>query len=112
MSKYYKEKHLRATLYKIEAIKEESSFVFKHFWRLVAFGIIISLRTPYDISKYFKNSLKDREHYYIELVLIFAVTYILFVLVFHFSSKYQNNHQLKKLLKLKDKLEREIIDLY
>lgn len=111
MEKHYKEKHLQATLYKIKRIEQEENFLTRNKWFVIAFGVIISLRSPYDIIKYSNDQFKDYENAYIEMVFIFAITYTGFCLVYHFSSIYQDKKNLERLYKTKALLEREIREL-
>lgn len=46
MSKTHKEKHLQATLCKIENIKREQNFLLKHLWKVIGFGIFFSFWAP------------------------------------------------------------------
>ena len=111
MQKHYKEKHLKATLYKIERIEQEENFLTRNKWFVIAFGVIISLRSPYDIIKHNPEYMKDYDNAYIEMVFIFAITYTCFCLVYHFSSIYQDKKNLERLYKTKALLEREIREL-
>ncbi len=113
MSKQQKEKHLQATIYKIENIKREQNFILKHLWKVIVFGIIFSFWAPTyrgsDALHRRKDSLVEKGDYnYITLVIISALTYTVFCLLFHFNSKYQNNKKLRKLTQLKEQLEKEI----
>ena len=115
MQKHYKEKHLQATIYKIENVKREQNFLIKHLWKVIAFGIAFSFWAPFHgagnhLTK--SKSLLDSDEYnYTELVFTCAMTYIVLCLLFHFSSKYQDKRKLKKLSNLKKKLEEEIKEL-
>ncbi len=40
--KYYKEKHLQATKYKIENVTRQQDFLLRHRWKVIAAGIVFS----------------------------------------------------------------------
>ena len=117
MEKHYKEKHLQATIYKIENVKREQNFLLQHIWKVIGFGILFSIWAPtYMPENAFRQkseSLINRntEYSYIRLVLISAIVFVVLCLLYHFSAKYQDNRKLKKLNTLKSKLEKEIAEL-
>lgn len=113
MSKQQKEKHLQATIYKIENVKREQNFILKHLWKVIVFGIVFSFWAPTyggsDALHRRRDSLVEKGDYnYITLVIMSALIYSVFCLLFHFNSKYQNNKKLRKLNALKAELENEI----
>lgn len=113
MSKYYKEKHLQATIYKIENVKKEQNFLVKHFWKVIGFGILFSFWAPTrrperEFMQRSQSLIEKGEYGYYELVVICALIYSSLALIYHFVSNYQDKRKLKKLTNLKTQLEKEI----
>ena len=46
MVKHYKEKYLQATRYKIENVIEQQNFLVKNKWKVIGFGIFITVWAP------------------------------------------------------------------
>ncbi|MGB1042603.1 MAG: hypothetical protein ACPGU6_04355 [Tenacibaculum sp.] len=116
MSKYYKEKHLQATVYKIENVLRQQNFILKHKWKVFFVGVIFSFWAPTHNSVAPFNQRRDSlvekgELSYWNLVLMCGAIYIIFCLLYHLSSVYQDKKKLKKLTELRIKLEKEISDL-
>lgn len=110
--KIYKEKHLQATLYKIENTKREQNFLLKNKWKVLLFGIGFSLWAPlYQPQSRFsqRNSLaSESEFSYVQLLVTCAIVYVVLCLLYHFVSEYQHKKRLQELTSLKNKLEQEI----
>ncbi|WP_237276508.1 hypothetical protein [Tenacibaculum ovolyticum] len=116
MIKHYKEKHLQATRYKIENVIEQQNFLIKNKWKVIGFGVLITIWAPTYRSQgplmQTRKSLVEKEEYsYLELMLLCAIVYIVFCLLYHFSSLYQDRKELKRLRNLEKNLEEEISDL-
>ncbi|WP_442267465.1 hypothetical protein ACSIGC_07260 [Tenacibaculum sp. ZS6-P6] len=89
MSKHQKEKHLQATIYKIENVKREQNFILKHLWKIIVLGIVFSFWAPTyggsDALHRRKDSLLEKGDYnYITLVIICALVYTVFFFIISF----------------------------
>ena len=117
MKKHYKEKHLQATIYKIENVKREQNFLIQHLWKVIVFGIGFSFWAPTHQPEGALMQKRDSliesysEFTYCQLVILSGTTYLILCLLFHFSSMYQDKKRLRKLNALKTKLEKEISEL-
>ncbi len=113
MSKHHKEKHLQATIYRIENTIREQNFLLKNLWKVIGLGILFSFWAPtFRSSDAFhqksESMFQKGDHTYTKLVVICGLTYIVLCFIYHFSSKYQNKKKLTQLLELKKRLEEEI----
>ncbi|WP_417799660.1 hypothetical protein [Tenacibaculum sp.] len=114
-AKYYKEKHLQATRYKIENVIRQQDFLLRHKWKVIAAGIVFSFWAPtYGVGHSFSNKksmLQKTEYNYLKLVMLCATIYMIFCILYHFSSRYQDKKRLKELKELEKRLEKEISEL-
>ena len=115
MIKYYKEKHLQATKYKIENIIRQQDFILRHRVKVVIAGIVFSFWAPTYRSGHYssnKESILEKSDYsYLKLVMLSASVYMIFCILYHFSSRYQDKKKLKELRDLEKRLEKEISEL-
>ena len=119
MEKHYKEKHLQATIYKIENVKREQNFLIKNIWKVIGFGIALSILAPVysprsNYPPYTKREslINTSQYSHFEIVLGTAILYLICCLIYHFViAKIQDHFKLKKLNTLKSKLEKEIAEL-
>ncbi|TDQ22725.1 hypothetical protein [Tenacibaculum caenipelagi] len=113
--KYHKEKHLQATKYKIENVIRQQDFLLKHRWKVIAAGIVFSFWAPaytpghYSLKR--TSILEKTDYTYLKLVMLCASVYMVFCLLYHFSSRYQDKKKLNELKKLEKRLEKEISEL-
>ncbi|MEQ3501071.1 hypothetical protein ABMY20_15035 [Tenacibaculum sp. SSH1-16] len=114
-AKYYKEKHLQATRYKIENVIRQQDFLLRHRWKVIAAGIVFSFWAPtYGVGHSFSNKksmLQKTEYSYLKLVMLYATIYMIFCILYHFSSRHQDKKKLKELKELEKRLEKEISEL-
>ncbi len=113
MSKIHKQKHLQATLYKIENVKREQNFLVKHLWKVISFGILFAFWAPTrrpkrEFMQQGESMLDRNEYSYTTLVVLYALVYSTLYFIYHIISKYQDNKKLSKLIELKKSLEKEI----
>ncbi|MCR8666527.1 hypothetical protein NO995_02460 [Aestuariibaculum sp. M13] len=112
MPHYYKEKELSAVNGKIETIIRESNFIQKNIWKVIGFGIIVSLWAPtysnrHSLSRR-KSALDISNLSYYELVLLTAIVFTVICVLTHYSIKYQDGKKLKQLHTRKLELEKEL----
>lgn len=112
MSSYYKQKALQATINKINSIKNQSGFFVRNLWKVIGFGIIMSIwaptQTPYAHGFKRKSAMEVSDLNYIELAILTAVLYTLVCFLGHFIWKGQDKRALRKLEKRKEQLESEL----
>ncbi|WP_299106687.1 hypothetical protein [uncultured Tenacibaculum sp.] len=115
MEKYYKEKHLQATKYKIENVIRQQDFLLRNKWKVLFFIGSVSLWIPTRAVGHYtseRETILEKSGYnYVSLVLITALVCIIFCLLYHYSSKYQDSKKLKELRVLEQQLEKEISEL-
>lgn len=115
MEKYYTEKALLATEYKIQTLKKRTNLILKNNIKITLFGIIFSFVAPfYSNSDYLRNhpsvlenSLKEGIGYW-ELVIYILIGYSGCCILLHYLWKYQDNKELNNLFSTKQQLEKEI----
>ncbi|CAL2089459.1 conserved hypothetical protein [Tenacibaculum sp. 190524A05c] len=113
MSITHKEKHLQATIFKIENVKREQDFLLRHLWKVIGLGILFSFWAPTrrpkrEFLQHGESMLDLGEYSYTTLVLICAGVYTSLCFIYYVVSKYQDQRKLKNLEELKRNLEREI----
>ncbi|WP_203292505.1 hypothetical protein [Luteirhabdus pelagi] len=112
MSDYIKEKALQATLNKIESNRRQSNYFIRNIWKVIGFGIFVSIWAPTKAPDHLgfdrKSAVEVGELGYYELVVITALLYTLVCFIAHFVWKYQDKKALHKLLKRKLELEKEL----
>lgn len=101
MEKYYKEKHLQATKYKIENVIRQQDFLLRNKWKALGVVIAISLWAPIYASRDYisqgESIMEESGYGYTTLVLLTAIVCVVLCFLYHFSSKYQDNRKLKEL---------------
>lgn len=101
-----------STLRKIEDVEHHSNFVVKNLWKVVGFGVMLSLAVPaqglgdYELKGPSILSMMDTEYW--EAVFGIAILYIGCFIVFHFGWKLQDSLYLKELNEKKDQLIKEL----
>ncbi|MEO8773729.1 MAG: hypothetical protein ABI371_05300 [Gelidibacter sp.] len=107
-----KQRALLATEYKIERIKNQSGFLVKNLWKVIGFGVFISFWAPtYRSGPFaFKNesALQASDYSYLFLVGLTALGYTVVCFLGSFIWKWQDDQQLKILIKKKEQLEKEL----
>ncbi len=102
MSDYYKEKALQATLNKIESHKAQSNFFIRNIWKVIGFGIFVSIWAPTERPEHYlsnrKSSLEVSDLSYYELVILTAVLYTAVCFLAHFIWKQQEKKAMRKLM--------------
>ncbi|MDE0534800.1 hypothetical protein [Tenacibaculum sp. L6] len=114
-AKYYKEKHLQATRYKIENVIRQQDFLSRHRWKVIAAGIVFSFWAPTYMQGHYSSKrvsiLEKTDYTYLKLVMLCASVYMVLCILYHLSSRYQDKKKLKELKKLEKRLEKEISEL-
>ena len=112
MTDYYKRKALQATEYKIERTRNQRGFFVRNFWKVVGFGIFVSIWAPgqgiYHHGFKRKSAIEVSDLSYVELSIITAVGYTIVCILGHFIWKHQDQKRLERLIKKKEQLEREL----
>ena len=112
MSDYYKEKALQATLNKIESHNKQTNFFIRNIWKVIGFGIFVSIWAPTQTAGHYisnrKTAIEVSGLSYHLLVLLTGVLYIAACFLAHFVWKKQDEKTLKKLLTKKNNLELEL----
>lgn len=109
MSRHYKEKELDALNGKIESNIRQRGFFVRHLWKVIGFGLFVSIwaptkgLNPHGFKQ--KSAIEASDFSYYELMAITAIGYTIICFLGHFIWKRQDKKALERLLKRKNELE-------
>ncbi|MGV6831405.1 MAG: hypothetical protein ACWA5P_07585 [bacterium] len=106
MSKHYTEKALQATNNKIDRIVEDNNFFERNINLMIVLAVLFSFVAPY-LGKE-KTIMEELEISYSEAVVFWAMVSATFCYLCYFMWKVQDKMRLKKLIKRKKELEKDL----
>ncbi|MGJ8592268.1 MAG: hypothetical protein ACSHXF_06955 [Aquaticitalea sp.] len=101
-----------STLRKIEDVHLHKGYVIKNLWKIVIFGVMISLAVPAqglgDFELKGPSILKIMKADYWEAAFVIAILYTMCFIVFHIGWKWEDSQYLKELYEKKHRLIKEL----
>ena len=110
MYHYYKRKALPATKNKIASNLNQSNYFGRNIWKVIGFGILVSLWAPTYSDNKGKTIMDEGNFSYFEAVLFTAVIYTVFCLLGHFIWGMQDRKKHERLMERKRQLKAELKD--
>lgn len=112
MNRYYKEKELSAVKGKIKTAKAHSGIIIRNIWKVIGFGIFVSLWAPTHNSGHYISGrrpvLERSDLSYWQIVALTAIVYSSFCILGHFVWRFQDKRKIRKLEKRRSYLEQEL----
>lgn len=108
MSKHYIEKALLATTYKIERVKEQSNYIKKNINRVIIIGTLLSFWAPFYTTDNGKSVVDELNLSYTDSVVLTFSIILFFCILGHFVWNFQDKQRIKKLMKKKEELEKQL----